>query len=49
MTTKALCLLFGHKDRKFLVDGDGVHLKQCCIIRVRICNRCDRMKLTNES
>jgi len=39
-----ICWLFGHKDRKFLVDGDGVHLSTCCITRVQICDICGRLK-----
>lgn len=37
-----ICIFFGHKDKKYLVDGDGVHLPRCCIIRVKICARCEK-------
>ena len=35
-----LCKLFGHKSKQYLIDGDGVHLSRCCIIRALICQRC---------
>ncbi len=39
-----LCQLLGHKNRKFLVDGDGIHLSTCCIVRMSICSRCGRQE-----
>ncbi len=45
LINKIFCKLLGHNDTKYLVDGDGIHLKQCCIIRIRICNRCKRTEL----
>ncbi len=37
-----ICYLRGHKDERFLVDGDGTQLSSGCFIRVRICKRCKR-------
>ncbi|KKL75447.1 hypothetical protein LCGC14_2054800 [marine sediment metagenome] len=39
-----ICSILGHNDKKYFVDGDGVHLDTCCIIRAQICERCDRWK-----
>ncbi len=38
------CSILGHDDREYMIDGDGVHLPQCCIIRAQICKRCNRWK-----
>jgi len=38
---RLLCKIFGHKDKKYLIDGDGVHLARGCSIGVKICSRCN--------
>ena len=35
-----ICKKIGHKDRRVLIDGDGVQLSLGCFLRVRICDRC---------
>ena len=42
MFKKILCLILGHENKKFLIDGDSVHLSNCCFIRILICQRCEK-------
>ena len=37
-----LCIIFGHDDKKFIVHGKESFFQTLGMIRVRICNRCDR-------
>ncbi len=43
-----LCKVKGHKDRRCLIDGDGVQLSTGCLLRVRICDRCKRWELISK-
>lgn len=45
MTSKAFCFLLGHKDRKWKVWSKQSFFQTIGMIRVRICDRCNRLEL----